>query len=325
MAIQVESILEKALVRPLNLSREEILEILKLEDAGLLEKVFASSGEIKARTGRDKVLRRALIETSNVCARDCYYCGIRKSNTLKRYQMSEDEIALAVSAARAQGFDAIAFQGGEIESEANTVYYEKALHLSKGMEVTLSLGEQSEEVYRRWKNAGAMRYLLRIETSNRELYSKLHPSDASFDRRVECLRILKRLGYITGTGVMIALPGQSLDDLASDILFFGDVKADMVGMGPWIAHKLTPLGEAKSALKDPLTLTLKMIALARLYLHNVNIVASTAIETISPGEGRELALRAGANVVMPNFTPEGYRGDYDLYPGKVMGKLGVRS
>lgn len=313
---RVDSILGKALAAPLNLSHGEIAEILALADAALLGRVFAASREVARRAGRDRILRRALIETSNVCSKDCLYCGIRKSSRLPRYTMSEEEIAGCVSRARAEGFDAVAFQGGEIESEANSAYYERALALAAGMEVTLSLGEQEESVYRRWKEAGAMRYLLRIETSNRQLYAALHPPSCSFDRRVGCIKTLKRLGYVTGTGVMIALPGQTLDDLASDIVFFGSVGADMVGMGPWIPHAGTPLASRGETCGEALDLTLKMIALARLYLHDVNIVASTALDVVAPGEGRARAFAAGANVTMPNFTPAVYRGDYDLYPGK---------
>ncbi len=314
---RVDSILEKALAAPLNLAHGEIAEILALDDEGILGRVFAASREVARRAGRDKILRRALVETSNVCSKDCLYCGIRKSNRPARYTMSEEEIAGCVSRARAEGFDAVAFQGGEIESEANSAYYERALALAAGMEVTLSLGEQEESVYRRWKEAGAMRYLLRIETSNRNLYSLLHPASCSFDRRVECIKTLKRLGYVTGTGVMIALPGQTLDDLASDIVFFGSVGADMVGMGPWIAHDATPLASRRATCGDALDLTLKMIALARLYLHDVNIVASTALDVIDRACGRNRAIAAGANVMMPNFTPAAYRGGYDLYPGKA--------
>lgn len=313
---RVDSILEKALAAPLNLSHGDILEILALRDERLLERVFASSREAARRAGRDKPLKRALIETSNVCSKDCLYCGIRKSCSVPRYTMSESEIAHSVSRARAEGFDAVAFQGGEIESEANCVYYERALALAAGMEVTLSLGEQQESVYRRWKEAGAMRYLLRIETSNKDLYGRLHPSDCSFERRVDCIKALKRLGYVTGTGVMIALPGQTLEDLASDMVFFGSVGADMVGMGPWIAHEATPLASCRDVCGDPLDLTFKMIALARLYLHDVNIVAASALDVLAPGEGRARAFAAGANVIMPNFTPPAYRAGYDLYPGK---------
>ena len=190
--------------------------------------------------------------------------------------------------------------------------------MCRGLEVTLSLGEQTEEVYRRWKDAGAMRYLIRIETSNRELYAKIHPAECSFERRLGCIRMLKRLGYVTGSGVMIGLPGQTIDDLAHDIVFYGDENLDMVGMGPYVAHPDSLMPDSRYQL--PTTnyqLSLRMIALTRLYLWNVNIVAATALEALDPENGRRRGIDAGANVIMPNLTPEKFRVEYDLYPGKV--------
>ena len=284
---------------------------------------------MKAKYGKTEVLPRGLIETSNVCAKDCLYCGIRKSNAkVPRYRLSEQEVFCCIDEARRRGYPAVAFQAGEVESEANTAYYERLTAYAAGragsmtppLEVTLSLGEQTDEVYRRWKAAGAMRYLIRIETSNCELYAKIHPADCSFDRRVNCIRTLKRLGYVTGTGVMIGLPGQTVEDLARDIVFFGDENVDMVGMGPYVPHPDTPLaGSLKSNVSRPrlLVLALRMIALARLYLHDVNIVAATALEALDPQCGRQCGIDAGANVVMPVLTPDASRQKYDLYPGKT--------
>ena len=320
--------------------------MLACPDAGFDAELFAAARELKRRLGKDEVLPRGLIECSNVCAKDCLYCGIRKSNgRVTRYRLPEAEALAAIDEARRRGYPAVAFQAGEIESEENTRYYERLLGACRGLEVTLSLGEQEESVYRRWKEAGALRYLIRIETSNRELYARLHPPTCSFDRRVGCIRALKRLGYVTGTGVMIGLPGQTAEDLARDIVFFGDERVDMVGMGPFIPHPETPMGEVerlKSAeveklrcgekvekLKSEaiekfgdygegtLRLALRMIALTRLYLHDVNIVAATALEALDPKSGRERGLAAGANVVMPNLTTPSARQNYNLYPGKV--------
>jgi biotin synthase len=314
----IDSALEKAVSSPRSLTAAQLAELLRTDDAGIWEEVYRSAREVRRRCGRDDVLRRALIECSNVCTKDCGYCGIRRSNRdVGRYRMEIGEISDAIAHARSDGFDAVAFQSGEINSEENTVYYERALELCKGLEVTLSLGEQDDEVYRRWKNAGAMRYLLRIETSNRRLYGSLHPPTCSFERRENCIRGLKKLGYVTGTGVMISLPGQTLADLAADIVYFGDIGADMVGMGPWIPHPAAPaVPDAGYSQLRAFGLSLRMIALTRLYLHDVNIVASTALEVAGGAEGRELGLSAGANVVMPNYTPPVYRTDYDLYPGK---------
>ena len=311
--------LDRALVAPKNLNVDELSGMLASADEGLWREIFAAAREVKAKCGKTETLPRGLIECSNICAKDCLYCGIRKGNTkVPRYLIPEEEVAACVDEARRRGYPAVAFQAGEIESEANTVYYERLLAKCRGLEVTLSLGEQTEEVYRRWKDAGAMRYLIRIETSNRELYAKIHPAECSFERRVECIRTLKRLGYVTGSGVMIGLPGQTIDDLAHDIVFYGDENLDMVGMGPYVAHPDSLMPDSRYQL--PTTnyqLSLRMIALTRLYLWNVNIVAATALEALDPENGRRRGIEAGANVIMTNLTPEKFRVGYDLYPGKV--------
>lgn len=312
--------------------------MLVCADSGFETELFAAARELKRRLGKDAVLPRGLIECSNVCAKDCLYCGIRKSNArVTRYRLPEAEVFAAIDEARRRGYPAVAFQAGEIESEENTRYYERLLGACRGLEVTLSLGEQEEGVYRRWKEAGALRYLIRIETSNRELYARLHLPTCSFDRRVGCIRALKRLGYVTGTGVMIGLPGQTAEDLARDIVFFGDEYVDMVGMGPFIPHPDTPMGGVEKWKSEEveklrggedveksgdcgegkLRLSLRMIALTRLYLHDVNIVAATALEALDPEAGRERGLAAGANVIMPNLTAASARQNYNLYPGKV--------
>ena len=311
--------LDKALVAPKNLNEDELAKMLASTDEGLWREVFAAAREVKAKCGKTEVLPRGLIECSNICAKNCLYCGIRKGNAkVPRYLIPDEEVAACIDEARRRGYPAVAFQAGEIESEANTAYYERHIAMCRGLEVTLSLGEQTEEVYRRWKDAGAMRYLIRIETSNRELYAKIHPAECSFERRVECIRTLKRLGYVTGSGVMIGLPGQTIDDLAHDIVFYGDENLDMVGMGPYVAHPDSLMPDSRYQL--PTTnypLSLRMIALTRLYLWNVNIVAATALEALDPENGRRRGIDAGANVIMTNLTPEKFRVGYDLYPGKV--------
>ena len=183
--------------------------------------------------------------------------------------------------------------------------------------VTLSLGEQSESTYARWREAGATRYLLRIETSNPRLYAAIHPADCSWERRVECLRALRRTGYQVGTGVMCALPGQTVADLARDIVFYAEIDADMIGMGPYIPHPDTPLAAKAPRMADEerLLLGLKMIAVTRLYLHDVNIAASTALQALAH-DGRERGILAGANVIMPNVTDTKWRKAYTLYDGK---------
>lgn len=311
--------LDKALVAPKNLNEDELAKMLASTDEGLWREIFAAAREVKAKCGKTEVLPRGLIECSNICAKNCLYCGIRKGNDKTvRYRMPEEDVLGCINEVRRRGYPAVAFQAGEIEGEANTAYYERHIAMCRGLEVTLSLGEQTEEVYRRWKDAGAMRYLIRIETSNRELYAKIHPAECSFERRLGCIRMLKRLGYVTGSGVMIGLPGQTIDDLAHDIVFYGDENLDMVGMGPYVAHPDSLMPDSRYQL--PTTnyqLSLRMIALTRLYLWNVNIVAATALEALDPENGRRRGIDAGANVIMPNLTPEKFRVEYDLYPGKV--------
>ena len=331
--------LDRALAAPKNLTADELADMLASADEGLWREIFAAAREVKTKCGKTETLPRGLIETSNICAKDCLYCGIRKGNAkVPRYLIPEDEVAACIDEARRRGYPAVAFQAGEIESEANTAYYERLIAICRGLEVTLSLGEQTEEVYRRWKDAGAMRYLIRIETSNRELYAKIHPAECSFDRRLGCIRTLTKLGYVTGSGGMIGLPGQTIRDLANDIVFYGAENLDMVGMGPYIEHAEAPLrelagssssGSLRGIPRHPLArtsalvpsssldLTLRMIALTRLYLHNVNIVAATALEALDPEGGRNRGIEAGANVVMPVLTPAKYRRCYDLYPGKT--------
>ena len=309
--------LDAAVKAPRSIPVDTLAGMLSCSDVAFEEELFAAAREVKRRVGKTETLPRGLVECSNVCVKDCLYCGIRKSNRkVSRYRLPESDVLACIGEARRRGYPAVAFQAGEIESEENTRLYERLLANCRGLEVTLSLGEQTEEVYRRWKDAGAMRYLLRIETSNRRLYATIHPPECSFDRRVECLRTLKRLGYVTGTGVMIGLPGQTAEDLARDIVFFADLPADMVGMGPYIPHPDTPLPNLPN-LPNRLSLSLRMIALTRLYLHDVNIVAATALEALDPERGRERGIAAGANVIMPNVTPAEARKSYDLYPGKA--------
>ena len=294
-----------------------------LRDEGL-DSLTRRAYETKVLIWGRRVALRGLVEFSNVCEKNCLYCGIRRGNaSVARYRMDEGEILDAVAWAAENRYGSVVLQSGETAAEANTAFVERVLmrireRFGDSLGVTLSLGEQSEETYRRWKDAGAHRYLLRIETSNPELYARIHPANHSWQARLQCLRTLKRLGFITGTGVMIGLPGQGIDDLARDVEFFRDEGVDMVGMGPYLVHPGTPLAEDPAARVDPkslLELTLRMIAATRLTIPDANIAATTALQAIDP-EGREKGLLAGANVVMPNVTPLKYRGEYILYPNK---------
>lgn len=288
--------------------------------------LFRKSADIKQKYVGNRVYYRGLIEFSNICSKNCYYCGIRKGNkNVSRYNLTDDEIVAAARFAFENNYGSVALQSGELESDMFTdrvtLLLKKIKEISDGkLGITISLGEQSEEVYRQWFEAGAHRYLLRIESSNRELYSKIHPDDNlhNFDRRVECLKALQRTGYQTGTGVMIGLPFQTTEDLARDILFIRDMDIDMVGMGPYIEHANTPLAGYRDMLLpigERFDLSLRMIAVLRIVMKDINIAAATALQAIDP-LGREKAIKIGANIVMPNITPGRYRDSYKLYENK---------
>ena len=317
----LDDLLARAAERPRALARPERAALLAMEDEAGIQSLFDAAYALKVKYCGKRVAMRGIVEAGNVCAKDCYYCGIRRSNeNLQRYQLSADEIVRLAELDAKQDYASLVIQSGEIESEAHTRFVEDVLRriAPLGLGVTLSLGEQTEAVYRRWKEAGAARYLLRIETSNPDLYATLHPSGHSWERRVECLRALRRCGYQVGTGVMCGLPGQTYDDLARDISFFAEMDVDMIGMGPFIPHPDTPLGTGNQPFAtnhQALTLGLKMIAVTRLHLHDVNIAAATALQALAP-DGRERGIRAGANVIMPNITDTKYRRSYQLYAGK---------
>lgn len=307
------------------LSREEIVRLLTAEgeERTLL---FKKSAEIKEKYIGKKVWFRGLIEFSNICGKNCLYCGIRKGNrNLERYNLSDEEILSAAKFAYENGYGSIALQSGELESDSVSGRIENLLHrikeLSKGsLGITLSVGEQEYDVYKRWFDAGAHRYLLRIEATNPDLYGKIHPGDKKHDfrRRLDCLKNLQNIGYQTGTGVMVGLPFQTMDDLAGDLIFMKEFDIDMCGMGPYIEHADTPLTEYSGQLlplKERFDLTLKMIALLRIMMKDINIVAATALQAIDP-IGREKAIKIGANILMPNITPGKYRDSYKLYNNK---------
>jgi biotin synthase len=318
--LTIKEILEKD-----NFTKEDLISLLRseAEDKTL---VFKKAAEIKKTYIGNKVWFRGLIEFSNICSKDCLYCGIRKGNTnLTRYNLSDEEILAAARFAFTNNYGSIALQSGELESPSVTNRIENLLHkikeLSDGkLGVTLSVGEQEPEVYQRWYDAGAHRYLLRVEATNRSLYNKIHPNDSkhNFNRRLECLKSLQDIGYQTGTGVMIGLPFQTMDDLAGDLLFMNEFNIDMCGMGPYIEHADTPLikfADKLLPLSERFDLTLKMIAVLRIMMKDINIVAATALQAIDAA-GREKAVKIGANILMPNITPGKYRDSYKLYDNK---------
>lgn len=320
--VDIAKLLEKAQSRPQALSRDEVIQLLEAKNP---EPIYAAALEVKRRTIGRRVSIRGLLEIGNVCRKNCFYCGIRRGNeAVHRYRLETGEILAAARWAYEAGYGNLVIQSGEIASEENATYIEEILRKIRefaGDEygITLSLGEQDEATYQRWRNAGAHRYLLRIETSNPELYASLHPVDHSWEERRDCLRALRRCGYQVGTGIMCGLPGQTAADLADDISFFVTEDIDMIGMGPYIPHPATPLGAGvewtPAKAEERLEAGLRMIAVARLVLHDVNIASATALQALSP-DGRERGLLAGANVIMPNITDATYRADYQLYPGK---------
>ena len=317
---RVEDILEKG-----SPGKEDIVALLSAgEDDSAA--IFRKAREIKKGSVGNQVYFRGLIEYSNFCAKNCFYCGIRSGNSrYARYEMSDAEALEAARYAWENRFASIVLQSGERDDEAFISKIENLIHRMQEMarhelHITLSLGEQKMETYRRWFQAGAHRYLLRIEDANPDLYRKLHPNDNrhSYRGRVEALKALRTTGYQVGTGVMIGLPFQSVYDLADDLIFFRDIDVDMVGMGPYIEHQDTPLYEFRDrlpSLGDRLRLSLKMVAVLRIMMKDINIAATTALQAIDP-IGREKALEAGANVIMPNLTPVKYRQDYLLYENK---------
>lgn len=288
--------------------------------------LFEKSHEIRMREVGNKVYFRGLVEFSNVCSKDCYYCGIRKSNfNTIRFTLSDAEILNACRFAYENRLGSVVLQSGEISNLAFVDRVDRAIKAIRKLSnnelgITLSCGEQTAETYKRWFESGAHRYLLRIETSNEDLYKKLHPCNDlhSFSQRVEMLNVIKKTGYQLGTGVMIGLPFQTYEDLADDILFFKNLDIDMCGMGPYVEHCDTPLAKYDNLLKtkeERLSLALKMIAVLRIVMPDINIAASTALQSID-SLGREKALTVGANVIMPNLTPLSQKKKYCLYEGK---------
>lgn len=306
-------------------TKTDIIQLLQAE--GEEEKIlFHHSAKLKEETIGKTVYLRGLIEMSNVCAKDCLYCGIRMSNSIdNRYSLDEKEVLNAIKFAYDNRYGSVAIQSGEITSKAFTEKINNIILGSKELSngeigITLSCGEQTEETYQKWFNSGAHRYLLRIESSTKELYNKIHPADENhdFDARINSLKTLKKIGYQVGTGVMVGLPFQTLEHLADDLLFMKSFDIDMCGMGPYIEHKDTPLYEFKDSLmplNDRFKLTLKMIAILRIMMPDINIAATTALQTIDK-MGREKAIQIGANILMPNITPGKYRDSYALYENK---------
>lgn len=298
------------------LYKRDLVRFLEIENKEDLARLYHKADLIRKKYVGDEVHLRGLIEFSNYCRKNCNYCGIRRGNRkIKRYRMPLEEILETALAAERLGYKTVVLQSGEdmfytVEKLVDLI---KQIKQTSDLAITLSIGERSREEYRKMHEAGADRFLLRFETSSRDLYQKLHP-DSVYEERLAILGWLKEIGYQVGSGVMIGLPGQTLEDLASDILKFKELDLDMVGVGPYICHEDTPLAGNPNGSVE---LTFKVIALTRIMLPYAHIPATTALATLRQTDGREKALQLGANVIMPNVTPVKYRAMYELYPDKV--------
>lgn len=294
------------------LSKNEIVELLK--DDQYNDELFKAADRVRKKYVGDEVHLRGLIEFSNICKQNCLYCGLRRDNkNIKRYRLKPEQIINFAKNARNLGYRTVVLQSGE-DDFFNVERMTKIIKSIKQLDIaiTLSIGEKTREEYKAYKEAGADRYLLRIETTDKELYEKLDPN-MSHENRKRCLKDLKELGYEVGTGCLIGLPGQTIESIADDILFFKEIDADMIGVGPFIPNPDTPLKNEKGGTFE---LSLKVMAITRLLMPDINIPATTAMETLNIN-GRLIALRSGANVVMPNVTEGEYRKLYALYPGKI--------
>jgi biotin synthase len=305
----------------------EILNWLHEQDSERLGELWQTADRLRQQYVGDEVHLRGLVEVSNYCTSRCGYCGLRLPNTsLTRYRLSEAEVMDCVRQAVAFGYGTAVLQAGEDpgltrEWVARIV---RRIKTETPLAVTLSLGERSEQELLAWRAAGADRYLLRFETSNRRLFERIHPSRPGHaSDRLALLRRLRELGYEVGSGVMIGIPGQSYEDLARDIQLFGELDLDMIGVGPFLPHPGTPLGDPNRAetvadqVPNSELMTYKVIALARVVCPRANIPSTTALATLNRLNGRELGLARGANVVMPNLTPLDYRALYEIYPDKA--------
>jgi len=316
-ASELDSILSKD-----KLTKDDIIFLLELNKKEDINRLFKKADETRKKYIGNEVFIRGILEFSNHCKNDCLYCGIRSSNLkLIRYRINAEEIIkIAENAVNNFGFKTVLLQSGEDDFYTAEIIEKIIKNILKkdDCRVALSIGEREIEEYKRFYEAGVRRCLIRFETSNQEIFKKLHPGSSltknSFKKRIELIKKLKKIGFQVGTGPMIGLPGQKTEDLAEDILFYNKLNINMAGMGPFICHPDTPLNGNSSGTFD---MALKMIAVTRIVCKDIFISATTALQTLNKLNGRELALQAGANLLMPNITPKKYREFYQLYPDKV--------
>jgi biotin synthase len=312
-----------------NMTHAEIMRWLEEENPARLQMLWREADRVRREHVGDEVHLRGLIEISSHCARQCGYCGLRTNNRgLSRYRMTAEEILASAKQAAEFGYGTVVLQAGEDYGLTRAWIYDvvREIKCETPLAVTLSLGERPDEDLEAWREAGANRYLLRFETSDADLFHLIHPGLRGEQAdRIPILRRLKELGYETGSGVMVGIPGQNYASLAHDIELFRDLDLDMIGIGPFIPHPATPLGNGE--LMPPVAkggqapntelMVYKAVALTRLARPDANIPSTTALATINKKNGRELGLQRGANVVMPNMTPVKYRQLYQIYPAKA--------
>ncbi|MDF2656965.1 MAG: Radical domain protein [Bacillota bacterium] len=299
------------------LSSDEYITLIDNRNAALSEYLFEKARRVREAYYGTDVYLRGLIEFTNYCKNDCYYCGIRRSNkNAERYRLTEEQILSCCEEGYRLGFRTFVLQGGEdgYYSDSDLIAIIRAIKSSfPDCAITLSIGERSAESYRAYYEAGAERYLLRHETADGAHYSKLHPESMTLENRKDCLWELKRIGYQVGCGFMVGSPGQSTSNLAADLIFLQELQPQMVGIGPFIPHHDTPFAKEPSGTAE---LTLFLLGLIRLMLPAVLLPATTALGTIDP-MGREKGILAGGNVVMPNLSPREVRDKYLLYDNKI--------
>ncbi len=309
---KVEEIINK--IKNNIFEKEDVLYALNIKTEKEFAPFFQLSEEICEKIYGKNVYARGIIEFSNYCRKNCFYCGIRRENkNLERYRIPYEEILKTMEIIKKDRVQTVVLQSGEdLKCDEFLPALIKDIKEKYDIAITLSIGERPYEVYKELKKDGADRFLLRIETTDKELFKKLHPDD-DFENRKQCLYYLKDLGYEVGTGVLIGLPWQTTESLVNDLFFLKELQPDMVGIGPFIPHNDTPLKDFKN---NDIFMTLKMVSLIRIILKDVNIPATTAMGTIDP-YGRQKALKVGANVIMPNYTPYLYKDKFKLYNNKI--------
>ena len=307
-------------------NKQQIYEWLKEDNLDKLADLFIHADQVRAENVGDEIHLRGLIEISNKCPRLCEYCGLNASNKkINRYSLTRDEIFECIKTTTELGYGTVVMQAGE-DKNFDPEYIAEIVREIKSttkLAITISLGEWPDSVYQLWKNAGADRYLLKFETSDRQLFERIHPGSAL--HRLEILPQLQKIGFETGSGVMVGLPGQSFETLAQDIMLFAQLNLDMIGVGPFIPDPDTVLGsepekyllDENNQVPNSEIMALKAIALTRIMCPNTNLPVTTSLSTLNRQSGLEKALKCGGNVIMPNITPLKYRADYQIYPGKA--------